>query len=248
MGLSIGARGINIVLAGSFANAHRLQAGATERLATGQRINRASDDPAGLIAAEQLRGDLVENEARVSALSAQRRQNSIQQSGRQVAVDVLRDVQGLLVEASDGSISPEQLGAIQTQIDASLEALDYLGSLTGFALPAAVEALRTGGAASAVDGDAAEGARVLQEQISSMNLARAAAGAYEKYTVDVELRLAEAQNIATASALSQVADADYARESSNLIRGQILTEVAIKTTAISEQSRGRMIASLLDVL
>ncbi|HCK42534.1 MAG TPA: hypothetical protein DHW22_12990, partial [Planctomycetaceae bacterium] len=40
-------------------SANRLTNQATSRLASGLRINRTSDDPAGLIGAEQLREDLT---------------------------------------------------------------------------------------------------------------------------------------------------------------------------------------------
>ena len=71
MGLSIGSGGIQITLLNNNASANRFTNQATERLATGQRINRASDDPAGLIAAEQARrqsqvGDLVQHRVRAS--------------------------------------------------------------------------------------------------------------------------------------------------------------------------------------
>jgi flagellin-like hook-associated protein FlgL len=161
---------------------------------------------------------------------------------------VLNNVRGLLVEAADSTISAEQRAAIQLEVDSSLDALDRLGATTGFALPESLEALRAGGTASAAGGDPAEGARLLDEQLASVNLASAAAGAYEKYTLDVDQQLAEARAVATASSLSQLTDADYARESSNLVKGQILTEASIKTIALSQQIRSDQILSLFDTL
>ena len=49
---------------------------------------------------------------------------------------------------------------------------------------------------------------LLEKEISAINLASAAAGAYEKYTLDVDRQLAESRAVATASALSQIAHAD----------------------------------------
>ena len=224
MALSIGSGGIQLTLLHNNALANRFTNQATERLATGLRLNRGSDDPAGMITAEQLRGDLVEIGAEVRVLNAQRRQISIQQSGRQVATDVLREVRGLFVQASDGTLSDEQRTAIQAQVDSSLDSLDRLGATTGFALPAELEVLRAGGSANAVNGNPAEAVELLDDQLATINLASAAAGAYEKYTLDVDQRLAEARAVATASSLSQIADADFAQESSNLTAGQILTD------------------------
>jgi flagellin-like hook-associated protein FlgL len=111
-----------------------------------------------------------------------------------------------------------------------------------------LEALRAGGSANAVDGDPAEGAAQIEAQLSSINMASAAAGAYQKYTLDVDRQLAEAQAVATASALSSLADADYVRESSNLVTGGILTEASINTIALSQQIRADQILSLFATL
>ena len=248
MGLSIGSSGIRITLLSNNAQANRFTNQASERLATSLRLNRASDDPAGLIGAEQLRKDLVEIDAQVKVLNAQQRRINIQQSGRQIASDVLHEVRGLLVQASDGTNSAQQLEAIQLQVDSSLEALDLLGSTTGFALPQSLEALRASGSANVINGDPAKGVELLEEQLSSINMARAAAGAYEKYSLDVDQRLAEARAVATASSLSQIEDAEYVRESSNLVTGQILTDASIRTMALFQELHAVQISSLLQTL
>ena len=248
MGLRISSGGIQLSLVNNFSRTNRFTDSATERLSTGLRINRGSDDPAGLIAAERLRNDVVDISARVRVLNARERQANIQESGRQAAADVLRSVRGLIVEASDGATSADQRQAIQGQVDASLDALDRLGAASGFALPASLEALRSGGSANLVDGDSAEAATIVDQELAAVNLARAAAGAYQKYTIDVDRRLAEDQAVAAASALSQIADTDYALESSNLVKGQILEAASIKTMALFQQLRSNQISSMLDLL
>lgn len=248
MGLNIGINSTQLSLINNNARANRVTDQASERLATSLRINRASDDPAGLIAAEELRGDLVDISAKFNVIDAQRRQITVQQTGRQIASESLREVRGLLVQASDGTISDGQRQAIQLQIDSSLDAIDQLGSVTGFALPASLEALREGGSANAINGDTTEGVALLEEELATINLASAAAGAYEKYTLDVDQRLAEDAAVAIASSLSQIADADYAQEASNLTKGQILSEASIRTLALSQQLQSDQVLSLLDTL
>jgi len=248
MALSIGTSGVQLTLLKNNAQANRFTNRATERLATGLRINRASDDPAGLIGAEKLRGDLVEISAQLKVVGAQRRQSNLQQSGRQTASSVLQEVRGLFVQAAGNTISTDEREAIQLQVDSSLDALDRLGATTGFALPESLEALRAGGSASVAGGDPAVGAELLEEQLAAVNLASAAAGAYEKYTLDVDQRLAEDRAVATASSLSQIADADYAQEISNLVKGQILTEASIKTMMVAQRIRSDQILSLFATL
>ena len=227
------------------ADNQRLINQSTERLATALRINRAQDDPAGLIAAEQLRGDLLELRGRQRATAAERRQLNIQQSGRQVTVDTLQSLRGRVVEAADGTLSDEQRQAIQYEIDQALTGLDSLSATVGITLPADLEQLRSGSAANVVDGDPALAAQVLDEQIAEVNRARAEAGAYERYTLDIDERVAAEQSISTAAALSDIVDADFAEESSNLIRAQILDQSALRTLLISSRSRADQVAALL---
>lgn len=235
MGLNIGASSVQLSLLNNNRRINEELGRVTERLATGRRINRGSDDPAGLIGAESLRGDLVDLNAQMRVNSALQLQTNIRQMGRQIASDVLIEVRGLIVEASNLSSSDEQRQAIQQQIDASLDALDLLGSTSGFALPAELESLRSSGSNNIVDGQAAEAFKVLEEQLSTIHRASAAAGAYQKYTLDVNQRLAEDKAVAIAQALSLQEDADYAQESSNLIKNLILTEASIKTIALHQK-------------
>lgn len=248
MGLNIGASSVQLTLLNNNKRINRDLGRATERLATGKRINRGSDDPAGLIGAAQLRSELVDLNAQTRVNSTLQLQTNTQQRGRQIASDVLIEVRGLIVEAANLSASDEQQQAIQQQIDSSLDALDTLGSLTGFALPAELESLRTGGSNNVVDGQAAEAIEVLDEQLSTINQASAAAGAYQKYTLDVNQRLAEDKAVAIAEALSLQEDANFAQETSNLIKNQILNEASIKTIALNQKLQREGTAQLFESL
>ena len=245
MGLSIATGSNQTSLLNNNARANRWVNQATERLSTGKRINHAFDDPAGLIGAEQLRGDLIEISAQSRSRTTERGQLRVQQSGRQIASDVLQDLRGLAMQASGGTSSPEEQQAVQLQIDASLDGLDLLGQATGFSLPASLSELRSGGSANVADGNVDEAIAILEEQIATVNLASAAAGAYEKYTLDVDQRLAEDKAVATAASLSEIEDADYARESSNLVIGQILLEATIRTQVLSQKLESEQASLLL---
>lgn len=60
-------------------NSEKLQT-SLERLSTGKRINRPSDDPAGFVAAEGFRRDLTDLQAKLKSLAGDRRQSHLQQS------------------------------------------------------------------------------------------------------------------------------------------------------------------------
>lgn len=103
------------------------------RLSTGLKINSGKDDPAGLIASENLRRDItsvqkaIKNSERANQVIATADSALSQVSG------LLNDIRGLVVEAANsGALSSEQISANQLQIDSSLEAIDRIAKTTTF--------------------------------------------------------------------------------------------------------------------
>src|SRR3954471_5714974 len=106
---------------------------ALTRLSTGLRINSGKDDPAGLIASENLRRDIT---------SANTAIGNSQQAGQLIATadsalgqisGLLNDIRGLAVQAANsGVLSADQIAANQLQVDSSLEAIDRIAKVTTF--------------------------------------------------------------------------------------------------------------------
>ena len=104
-----------------------------ERLSTGLRINRGKDDPAGLIASENLR---AEKKAITSAIKNAERAEQVVN----VAEGGLQEIQNLLVElqalvsasANEAGLSVEEKDANQLQIDSILQTIDRLANDTSF--------------------------------------------------------------------------------------------------------------------
>jgi flagellin len=102
-------------------------------LATGSRINKGADDPAGLIAVRSLKSELT---AVDTALSNNQRTNSI----LGVAEGSLNEIASLLdsikslAQASTNSagLSGDELAANQSQIDNAIEAIDRIVRTTEF--------------------------------------------------------------------------------------------------------------------
>ena len=103
------------------------------RLSTGLRINSGSDDPAGLIASEALRSEVT---GITKAISNTQRASQIigtADSALGQVSNLLNDVRGLVVEASNsGALSDEEVAANQLQIDSSLEAINRIAQTTTF--------------------------------------------------------------------------------------------------------------------
>ena len=106
---------------------------ALDRLSTGLRINSGKDDPAGLIASENLRRDIT---AANKAISNTERANQLIATADSALAQIsnlLNDIRGLVTEAANsGVLSPEQIAANQLQVDSSLEAIDRIATVTTF--------------------------------------------------------------------------------------------------------------------
>jgi len=106
---------------------------ALTRLSTGLRINSGKDDPAGLIAAEALRADIVSTQRAISNGVRANQMIATADSALGQVSSLLQDIRSLIVEAANkGAMSPDQIAANQLQIDASLAALNRIAQTTTF--------------------------------------------------------------------------------------------------------------------
>lgn len=109
------------------------QSNALTRLSTGSLINSGKDDPAGLISSRALESELT-------AVDASIRNNQRTDAMLGVADKALGEVASLLTEiqslaqqsANEDALSPQELAANQSQIDAAIEAIDRIIGTTEF--------------------------------------------------------------------------------------------------------------------
>jgi flagellin len=104
-----------------------------ERLSTGLRINRGADNPAGLIASENLR---AEKTGLTSAINnAERATNIIgtAEGGLSEVSSLLNELQGLVADtANKGGLSSEEIAANQLQVDSILTTINRISDSTQF--------------------------------------------------------------------------------------------------------------------
>lgn len=124
---------------GQFAAIHRFAsvqsqaATSQQRLATGSRINRGADDPAGLISSEGLRAMLATLDAESAGIE---RSSAV----ADVADGALSEISGLLTDASAATVamantagmSDSERAAYQMEIDSSMQAIDRISQTTRF--------------------------------------------------------------------------------------------------------------------
>ena len=104
-----------------------------ERLSTGLRINRGKDDPAGLIASENLRGEISSLNAAISNSERADQVVNIAEGGLQEVSNLLTELQGLLTtSANSAGLSDAEKKANQLQIDSILQTVDRIAASTTF--------------------------------------------------------------------------------------------------------------------
>lgn len=106
---------------------------ALTRLSTGLRINKGKDDPAGLIASEVLRSDIISTQRAITNSERANQLIATADSALGQVSALLNDIRGLVSEAAnEGALSTDQIAANQLQIDSSLEAIDRIAQITSF--------------------------------------------------------------------------------------------------------------------
>ena len=104
-----------------------------QRLATGLRINRGADDPAGLIVSERLRSEIrgidqgIKNSERASNVIA-----TTEGSLTEVS-ELLNSIKALVIEAANtGAFSEVEIEANQLQIDSAIESITRISNTASF--------------------------------------------------------------------------------------------------------------------
>ena len=104
-----------------------------ERLSTGFKINRGKDDPAGLIASENLRSELKSTNAAITNAERADQVVNIAEGGLQEVSGLLTELQGLVTgTASKAGLSESERQANQLQVDSILQTIDRISSATSF--------------------------------------------------------------------------------------------------------------------
>src|SRR5205814_5924390 len=104
-----------------------------QRLSTGLKINTGADNPAGLIASENLRAEKTGISTAID--NAQRASNIIgtAEGGLSEVSSLLTEVQGLVSQSANaGGLSKEEQDANQLQVDSILSTVNRIAQSTSF--------------------------------------------------------------------------------------------------------------------
>jgi len=135
-----------------------------ERLSTGLRINRGADDPAGLIASENLRAEKTAIGAAISNAERAEQVVNIAEGGLQEVSGLLTELEGLITStANTAGLSDEERAANQLQIDSILQTIDRVAGATSFQGQRLLNGnlgLATSGVSAAVEDFRVDGAKI----------------------------------------------------------------------------------------
>lgn len=245
------------------ANTQRGAARAMERLSTGQRINRAGDDPSGLTIANNLQtqrqGMAVAEDNVQHGLSLL---NTLNQ-GLNSIVELVQDFRELGVEASNGTVTDFTAytnagDAIRTEITRISDSLEFNGIslLDGTTTSLTIQVGPDNGAtsqlslANGIFGDidsatlsldsitngATAGNAITDADaaITTINSRLAHVGGYQN-RLQSALGLLQTTQENLAAAESQIRDADIAAESAELTRLEVLTQAGAAMLAQANQ-------------
>lgn len=104
-----------------------------QRLSTGLRVNRGADDPAGLIASENLRAEKIAISGAINNANRAEQVMNVAEGGLQEVSNLLVELQGLVgATANEAGVSQEEKAANQLQIDSILQTIDRIANATSF--------------------------------------------------------------------------------------------------------------------
>ncbi len=235
---------------------------ANERLSSGKRINRGSDDAAGLAIAAQL--GLIED---LSVTAARNTSDinaalEIANGGSEQISNITVRLDELAVASANGTLSDGDRAALQAEFESLVAEADRIAQTTQFNGQQLIAADNTISGQVGVSGDdtidvslksssasalglsglnigTQAGAQAAIGQISSardtINENRGAIGASQS-RLEVSFANLQEQRVQTAAAKSRIVDADIAEETANRTRANILTQAGTSVLTQANQS------------
>lgn len=239
---------------------------ALEKIASGKRINKASDDPAGL--------------AMVMAMESQNRGLVMQIANRQDEISLMQTAEGALgstndmlqrmnelsVQAANGTLTDSDRGAIQLEIDQLRQQIDQTANNTNyntkplldgslnlqlqngqnFSIPAMnSSALGIEQADLSTSSGASQAIGSIGQAINSVSSQRGTIGAVQN-GISSEINNLRTELINSTAAQSRIEDADMAMEIINMYRSDLQSKVAIKAFKMQDENRNTILGLLGD--
>jgi flagellin len=223
-----------------------------ERLSTGKQVNRAKDDPSGMIAINQHEVEIYSLNKEYDAITMNESYLGAKEGGLSVISDMLIDLESLIVEsANTGGLSDEEIEANAQQAQSIINGIDTIAQTTTFRGDSVLQEYTSafidedlGNIAQLLREDPEKAQEVAERARDKISTTRGAIG---NELNEIESRknvIGETLTNLNAS-LSSIQDTDYAKETARLVRAQILESATITAIEISRES-ARQVLGLLE--
>lgn len=223
-----------------------------ERLSTGKRINRASDDPSGMVAAEQHKARIYSLNSQMKSLNQQASYFGAKEGGLSVISEQMVKLNGLVVQAANtAGNSQEEQDAITLEIGSVLGSIDQIATVTTFKGSQILSEYKVGSIADELNSlatlafDDPEAAQEIAQRGVDIIASKRAAIGNELKSIDSTRRTVGEELLNLTDSLSSIEDTDFAAESARLVRAQILEQASIMAIDINQQG-AKQVLSLLD--
>ncbi|GAB4267132.1 MAG: flagellin [Candidatus Rifleibacteriota bacterium] len=239
---------------------------ALNRIASGKRINSASDDPAGLAVAmameSQNRGLLMQIANRQDEISLMQTAEGALGSTN----DMLQRMNELSVQAANGTLTDADREAIQLEVDQIRQQIDQTANNTNyntkplldgsldiqlqngqqFSIPAMnSSALGVDQADLSTQSGASQAIGQVTQAINQVTSQRSTIGAIQN-RIASEISSLRTELINTTAAQSRIEDADMAMEIINMYRSELQSKAAIKAFKMQDENRTAVLGLLSD--
>lgn len=202
-----------------------------EKLSSGLAINRAADDPAGLVISEQMRSQIASLNQGIENVTNQMNKYATADSAILQARSQLTEMRSLAVAASnEGFVDETMLAAYQSEADNLVGSYNRIRNDSSFGK----QQLLDGSEGSVADlpemqnldlssADTAEASLAkVDQQIEQIDRSLVDVGTYQKHDLESSLRSLQIEKQNLTAAESTVRDLDYAMEYSNFLKNSML--------------------------
>ncbi len=241
-----------------------------ERLSTGKRINRASDDPSGMIASTKMNAQLYSLEKKIDGFDRETSWLGAREGALSVLSDFMVELNGYTVQAANtAGMTPEEREGIEQSIASVLQGINTVVNTTTFGGERVLTGFNTQDLGKITskpivgeDGKLVEGnttslsdlgrliaedpelAQSIVESASAMISGNRAAIGNRLKSIDSEKAALRSEFENISEALSLIEDTDFAKETAELVRSQILEQATIAAIKIGQQNA----AQILDLI
>jgi flagellin len=238
---------------------------ALERLASGKRINRGSDDPAGLVSATQLDAAIRALDAEVKITTRLDANANIADASLSQLSDLTSELNAALVRAANtAGLSPDEQAAAQLEVDQLVQSIrrfsdQSVESLAGVGLDdeqrqvlsehlrsalSGLSSLTSGGENHLGSGNFETAQGIVREAMAAFGTARGTVGAFQKNTLAPRAAQAAGQIESLTAARSRIVDADFAAETANLVRARTLATANVDLLRIHRRNAAAVLSLL----